>query len=179
MSMRNFICVCLLACAPAAAAPADGQHDFDFDFGTWKTHVSRLAHPLSGSKEWIELDGTSVVRTIMDGRANLVELDVAGPSGHIAGISLRLYDPDTRQWNLNYANLRNGALTSPTVGGFNAGRGEFFGVDTADGKPVFVRFVITCSAPDTCHFEQAFSGDGGKTWEVNWIATDTRVKNPV
>jgi hypothetical protein len=172
-----YFCACLVSCAPALAAQADGQRDFDFEFGTWKTHVSRLAHPLSGSKEWIELDGTSVVRSIMNGRANLVELDVTGASGRIAGISLRLYDPETQQWSLNYANLRNGALTAPTVGTFSNGRGEFFGADTLDGKTVFVRFVITCPAPDTCRFEQAFSNDG-KSWEANWIATDTRVKKP-
>ena len=176
MRARELIWVCLLSCTPAAAAPADGQHDFDFEFGTWKTHVSRLAHPLSGSKEWVELEGTSVVRAMMDGRANLVELDVSGPSGRIAGISLRLYNPDTHQWSLNYASLRNGTLTAPTVGAFDSGRGEFFGLDTVDGKSVFVRFVIACPAPDSCRFEQAFSADGGKSWEVNWIATDTRIK---
>ncbi|MGH8173686.1 MAG: hypothetical protein ACREPX_11095 [Rhodanobacteraceae bacterium] len=158
------------------AARADGQHDFDFEFGTWKTHVSRLAHPLAGSKEWLELEGTSVVRPIMEGRANLVELDIAGPSGRITGVSLRLYNPDTAQWNLNYASLRSGSMTAPTVGAFSNGRGEFFGADTLDGKPIFVRFVIACAEPDTCRFEQAFSSDGGKTWEVNWIATDTRIK---
>ena len=176
MHVRELVCVYVLSCASAAAAQPDGQHDFDFEVGTWKTHVSRLEQPLSGSKKWVELEGTSVVRAIMEGRANLVELDVAGSSGHIAGVSLRLYNPDTRQWSLNYASLRSGALTAPVVGGFNKGRGEFFGLDTLDGKPVFVRFVIACPAPDTCRFEQAFSDDGGKSWEVNWIAIDTRVK---
>jgi hypothetical protein len=176
MRVGAFAGVYLLSFAAASAVRADGQHDFDFEFGTWKTHVSRLAQPLSGSKEWLELEGTSVVRPIMQGRANLVELDIAGPSGRIAGVSLRLYNPDTRQWSLNYAGLRSGTLTAPVVGGFNNGRGEFFGLDTLEGKPVFVRFVIVCPLPDTCRFEQAFSGDGGKSWEVNWIATDTRVK---
>jgi hypothetical protein len=177
MRVQEFVCIYLLSYALAGTARADGQHDFDFEIGTWKTHVSRLAQPLSGSKKWVELEGTSVVRAIMDGRTNLVELDVSGPSGRIAGVSLRLYNPDTRQWSLNYASLRNGTLTAPTVGGFNKGRGEFFGLDTLDGKPVFVRFVIACSTPDSCRFEQAFSDDGGKSWEVNWIATDTRVKD--
>ena len=126
MRARNLVPVCVFWCT-TAAAQADGQHDFDFEFGTWKTHVSRLAHPLSGSKEWVELDGTSLVSKIMDGRGNLVELDISGPSGRIAGISLRLYNPDTRHWSLNYASLRSGTLTAPVVGGFNKGRGEFFG----------------------------------------------------
>jgi hypothetical protein len=158
----------------AANASSGSLHDFDFELGTWKTHVSRLAHPLSGSREWVELDGTSVVRNIMDGSANLVELDIAGPSGRIAGVSLRLYNPDTRQWSLNYANFRSGTLSAPVTGRIANGRGEFFGSDAIDGKPVFVRFVIACASADTCRFEQAFSPDGGKSWEVNWIATDTR-----
>jgi len=177
MRTRKLVfCICLMSCTSAAAERADGRHDFDFEIGTWKTHVSRLEKPLSGSQKWLDLDGTSVVRRIMDGRANLVELDVSGSSGTIAGISLRLYNPDTRQWSLNYASLRSGTLTAPVVGGFKEGRGEFFGLDTVDGKPVFVRFVIACATSDTCRFEQAFSDDGGKSWEVNWMATDTRVK---
>jgi hypothetical protein len=178
MHVRGLVCIGLLSCAPAAAERADGLHDFDFEIGTWKTHVARLEQPLSGSNKWVELEGTSVVRAIQDGRANLVELDIAGPSGRIAGVSLRLYNADTRQWSLNYASLRGGTLSPPVVGGFGDGRGEFFGLDTIDGKPVFVRFVVACPAPDTCRFEQAFSADGGKSWEVNWIATDTRVKTP-
>jgi hypothetical protein len=88
------------------AQARDGQRDFDFEIGTWKTHLSRLVHPLTGSTTWVEYEGTTVVRTVWNGKANLVELEVA---------------------------------------------------------------------PTSCHFEQAFSDDGGKTWEVNWIATDTRV----
>ena len=178
MRARKLVfCVCLVSGTSAATERADGLHDFDFEIGTWKTHVLRLEKPLSGSQKWLDLDGTSVVRKVMDGRANLVELDVTGSSGTIAGVSLRLYNPDTRQWSLNYASLRSGTLTAPVVGGFKDGRGEFFGLDTMDGKPVFVRFVIACATSDTCRFEQAFSDDGGKSWEANWIATDTRVKD--
>jgi len=178
MRARELVfCICFVSGASAAAERADGRHDFDFEIGTWQTHVSRLEKPLSGSQSWLDLDGTSVVRKVMDGRANLVELDVTGSSGTIAGVSLRLYNPDTRQWSLNYASLRSGTLTAPVVGGFKDGRGEFFGLDTVDSKPVFVRFVIACATSDTCRFEQAFSDDGGKSWEANWIATDTRVKD--
>ncbi|HEX7115104.1 MAG TPA: hypothetical protein VF193_08220 [Steroidobacter sp.] len=164
--------------APASTPDTerDGQHDFDFEIGTWKTHVKLLRRPLSGSSEWVELEGTSVVRKIWDGRANLVELDVSGPTGRLEGLSLRLYNPKTRQWSLNYANSRVGTITPPVIGSFKNGRGEFYGQESLDGRPVFVRFIIECESRDLCHFEQAFSGDGGKSWEVNWIATDTRVK---
>jgi hypothetical protein len=154
----------------------DGQHDFDFEIGTWNTHVRRLLHPLTGSTTWVELEGTSVVRKIWNGRANLVELDIEGPSGRIEGLSLRLYNPESHQWSLNFANSSAGTLTQPTVGEFKNGRGEFFSQETLSGRAIYVRFVISCASPDVCRFEQAFSDDGGKTWELNWIATDMRVK---
>ena len=98
---------------PSATAKHDGQHDFDFEFGTWKTHLKRRLHPLSGTNEWVEYDGTTVVRKIWDGRANLVELEVDGAAGHIEGASWRLYNPEGRQWSLNFANSKVGALTTP------------------------------------------------------------------
>ena len=178
--MRAWLLLCVLSvlsfCANAAAS-VDPAHDFDFEIGTWKTHVKLLKQPLVGAKEWIELDGTSVVRRVANGRANLVELDVAGGSLRIEGISLRLYEPATKQWSLNYVNLKSGTLTAPVTGAFRDGRGEFFGTDTVDGRPVFVRFLIACADRDTCTFEQSFSADGGKTWEANWIATDTRIRS--
>jgi len=167
--------------APSASAagvpsPRDGRHDFDFEIGTWKTHLRRLVHPLSGSTTWVEYDGTSVVRKVWEGRANLVELVADGPAGHFEGLNLRLYNPESRQWSLNFANSRAGTLGTPTVGAFENGRGEFFDQETFDGRAVLVRFVISDIMAGSCRFEQAFSADGGKTWEVDWIATDTRIE---
>ncbi|WP_162125746.1 hypothetical protein [Pseudoxanthomonas wuyuanensis] len=157
------------------ADPSGGQHDFDWEIGTWKTELRRLKSPLSGSDEWVEYAGTSVVRQVLDGRANLVELRVEGPAGRIEGASLRLYNPHTEQWNLNYASARNGTLSHPVYGGFRNGRGEFYGQEDFDGRAVLVRFVISQITRDSARFEQAFSDDGGRTWEANWIAIDTRV----
>jgi len=159
------------------AAGRDGQHDFDFEIGTWKTHLRRLVHPLTRSSHWVELQGTSVVRKIWEGRANLVELEVDGPEGHIEGLSLRLYHPQSHQWSLNYANSAAGTFGQPTVGEFKNGRGEFFDQEIYNGRMILVRNVWSDITPDSCRFEQAFSDDGGKTWEVNWIAVDTRVKD--
>jgi len=155
----------------------DGQHDFDFEIGVWKTHLRRLAHPLTGSTSWVEYDGTSVVRSVWSGRANLVELVAEGAAGHLQGLNLRFYNPESHQWSLNFANSNSGTLSQPTIGEFKNGRGEFFDQETVSGRAILVRFVISDITPNSCHFEQAFSDDGGKTWEVNWIATDTRVKD--
>jgi hypothetical protein len=164
------------ASAPGAQRQRDGQHDFDFEIGTWKTHLKRLMHPLTGSKTWVEYDGTTVVRKVWDGRANLVELVADGRAGHFEGLNLRLYNPEAHQWSLNFANVAGGTLTQPTIGEFRNGRGEFYDQETFNGRAVFVRFVISQLSPDSCHFEQAFSDDGGKSWEINWIADDTRVR---
>ncbi len=154
----------------------DGQHDFDWEFGIWKTHLKRRLRPLSGSHDWVEYRGTTTVRKVWNGRANLVELDVTGPAGHIEALALRLYNPETRQWSLNFSNSAGGTMAIPTVGEFKAGRGEFYAHETLDGRSILVRFIISEFSQKSAHFEQAFSEDGGKTWETNWIAVDTRVE---
>lgn len=165
----------------ATQEPAhDGQHDFDFEIGSWQTRLkvsSRLAHPFTGPSSWSEYEGTSVVRKIWNGRANLVELEADGANGHIEGLSLRLYNPQSHQWSLSYANSRIGTISVPAVGEFNNGRGEFYDQEMINGRTMLVRNVWSDITPNSCRFEQAFSDDGGKTWEVNWIATDTRVSN--
>ncbi|HUQ09692.1 MAG TPA: hypothetical protein VM146_05200 [Steroidobacteraceae bacterium] len=171
LSLTSFLSV-------AGAAPAhDGSHDFDFELGTWKTRVKRLVKPLTGSTTWVEMNGITTVKPVWGGRGNLVELEADGPNGHFRGLSLRLFNPQTQTWSLNFANAADGTLTIPTVGRFKDGRGEFFNEDTLGDKAIRVRFVITPLSPTEIRFEQAFSADQGKTWEVNWIATDTRVSD--
>jgi len=151
------------------------QHDFDFEIGTWKTHLKRLVHPLTGSTTWVEYEGTTVVDRVWHGRANLVELEVDGPKGHIEALSLRLYNPESHQWSLNFASSSGGSLGQPTIGEFKNGRGEFFDQELFNGRAILVRFVISDITANSCRFEQSFSDDGGKTWELNWVAADTRV----
>ena len=157
--------------------PGHGQHDFDFEFGVWRTHLRRLVGPLTGSTEWAEYDGTSIGRPIWDGRANLVELDVEGPAGRIRALSLRLYDPDAERWTLYSASAAGGGMSPPASGKFEDGRAEFLSEESLGGRPILVRFVISDITPTSCRFEQSFSDDGGASWELNWIATDTRVEN--
>ncbi len=161
--------------AVTAQAARDGAHDFDWEIGRWTTVLRYRPESLTGSDKWLDYRGTSDVRAVLDGRANLVELSVAGPAGKIEGASLRLYDPKARQWTLNFANIRSGQLTAPVYGGFDvSGRGLFYGTDTLDGRTVLVRFVISDVTRNSARFEQAYSADAGATWEVNWIAVDTR-----
>lgn len=162
-----------------AAAVHDGQHDFDFLLGSWKIHLKRRLKPLTGSDQWVEFDGTVVCRSIWGGLAEVEEFNVDSPEKKIfiQGLAVRLYNPRNRQWTIYWANRKNGVFDgAPQIGHFSNGRGEFYGQDTTeDGRPVYVRFAwsnITSSAP---HFEQAYSEDGGRTWEVNWITEQTRV----
>ena len=152
----------------------DGSRDFEFEFGSWATELRRLVSPLTGSTEWAEYRGTSEVRPIWDGAANLVELDVEGPAGRIRALSLRLYDPASQTWSLHSASVRGGGINPPAVGRFTDGIGEFVSEEELDGGPILVRFVISDITPTSCRFEQAFSDDAGGSWETNWIAGDTR-----
>jgi hypothetical protein len=194
MTTRTRVAASLLAASLSlpSAAPAqphgpptsspngapDGARDFDFEIGNWKTHVARLRHPLSGDTVWLEYDGTSVVKPVWGGRANTVELEVEGPGGrHIQGLSLRLYNPQSRQWSINYVNAASGTMGVPTVGAFTNGRGEFFDWEAYDGRMILVRNVWKDITPTSCRFEQSYSDDGGRTWELNWVATDTRLRD--
>jgi len=154
--------------------PRNGEHDFDFEVGHWSTHVKRLQHPLTGSQTWVEYNGTTDVRSVFNGKGVLLELTMDGAAGHFEGLSLRLYNPESHQWSLNFANAASGVLGTPTIGEFKDGRGEFYDQETLNGRAILVRFVISGITKDSVHFEQAFSDDGGKTWETNWIAEDTR-----
>ena len=162
----------------ASETSRDGSRDFDFEIGEWSTHVKRLQRPLSGSTTWLEYTGTTIVRGVLGRRANLAELAIEGPAGRIEGAALRLYNPETRQWSVNYFSAAGGTLTAPLFGGFQDGRGIFFGQDTFAGRVVLVRFIILKESEERYRFEQSFSADGGEHWELNWIATDTRRKTP-
>jgi len=156
----------------------DGQHDFDFELGSWKIHLKRMLHPLTASTIWVEFDGTSVPRKVWDGRAQLEEFETDSPAaGHIEGLTLRLHNPQTHQWRLYWANSKNGIMDPPQIGEFKNGRGEFYAQDILNGKAIFIRFIWSDTTTSKPHFEQSFSDDGGKTWEVNWITDQTRVSD--
>lgn len=183
------VCMSLLALTAGAAsgeaapipsttreAVAEGQRSFDWEIGTWRSQVRVLANPLSDAPdEWLDFAGTSVVRPLMDRRANVVEFEVQGPTGRIDALNMRLYEPQNDRWSLTFVNMRDGLLTPAVYGGFDGGVGEFYGEDQLDGRPIKVRFLIVRQGPDKARFEQAFSDDGGQTWETNWIVVDKRI----
>ena len=159
----------------SASAQRDARHDFDWDIGTWKTHQRRLLHPLSGSTTWVEYNGTDLVKKIWDGaNEGLVEAD--GPAGHLEIYTLRVYNPDSHQWNIYFTNPATGTLSPPAVGEFKNGKGKFYDQESFQGRAILVRFSVSDMAANSCRFEQAFSADGGKTWEVNFMVTETRVQ---
>ena len=191
MKLLNGIGISILAASAAVCAfplgassePAqppnearDGQHDFDFNFGTWKTHIKRILDPLSGATKSIELNGTVTVRRVWDGRAQLEEIEADGPNGHWEGMTLFLYNPQARQWSQSFVNSKSGVLTAPLLGAFKDGRGELFATDTFNDRSVLVRTVWSDIKPNSHHFEQSYSDDGGKTWAPAFVATLTREK---
>jgi hypothetical protein len=157
----------------------DGQHDFDFLVGSWKFHLKRLNRRLAGSTEWVEFDGTTICRRVLDGRAEVEEMKVESADKliRIQGLALRLYNPESHQWSIYWANAADGVLEqNPMVGQFSNGRGEFYNQQVYEGRAIYARFVWSGVTTDSPHFEQAFSGDGGKTWETNWITDQIREK---
>ena len=162
--------------APPKAVVRDGQHDFDFNIGVWKTHIKRVLDPLSGSTQSIELNGTVTVRKVWDGRAQLEEIETEGPNGHWEGLTLFLYNPASQQWSQTFVNSKVGVLTGSLIGEFKNGRGELFSQESVDGRSILVRAVWSDIKPDSHHFEQSYSDDGGKTWAPSFIANLTREK---
>jgi len=159
-----------------ASDPANQEaHGFDFLIGTWKTHYLRLRHPLSGDREWYACDGRSLVRPFWGGGANLEDGDLHCPAQYIRGVTLRLYDLATHQWLLYWGTQKNGlAAGLPQAGRFGSnGVGDFFAPDTFGGKPIVVRYRWLARAANP-RFEEAFSADGGKTWETVWTTDYTR-----
>lgn len=162
--------------AALAGAQRDGSHDFDWDIGAWKTHQRRLVHPLSGSNTWVDYHGTDIVRKLWNG-ANTGMIEADGPAGHLEIFTVRLYNPDSHQWGITFTNPAAGTMGAPVTGEFKDGRAEFYDQEPYKGREILVRFAISDVSANHCRFEQAFSDDGGKTWETNFIVTETRVSD--
>lgn len=166
-----------------ASAPAGAQtttandphwHDFDFEFGSWKADLRLLAHRLVGSHEWIDYRGTLVVHPLFHGKGNMSDLEVRNATSSIVGGALHLYNPETREWSVWFANAANGTLGIPGVGRFQNGRGVLYDHEVYHGRPIYVRQAFSNISAHTFDYEQAFSVDNGKAWETNLIINYTR-----
>lgn len=162
-----------LAFALPAMTQDSSAADFDFLIGTWNVHNRVLKQRLRGSREWAEFPARLAVRKVLGGLGNVDEFDGGPPDRPIHGMTVRLFDPHSRAWRIFWADdVRPGSFQPPMTGGFSAGRGEFFGDEEVDGVRVKCRFRWTTGAAP--RWEQAFSSDGGRAWETNWIMTFTR-----
>lgn len=151
-------------------ANLSGLHDFDFLVGNWQVHHRKLKERLANNHTWNEFEGTLSMRKLMDGYANVDDNVFHAPEGTYRGVGLRSYDPKTAQWAIWWLDGRSpfGDLDPPVKGHFVHGVGTFYADDTLRGKPVRVRFVWSNITKTTARWEQAYSADGGKTWEINW-----------
>lgn len=148
----------------------DSPADFDFFIGEWDVTHRRLTARLSGCTEWETFAGLTTVRKILGGFGNVDDNLLHLPEGAYRAATLRAFNPQTRQWSIWWLDSRSpGAFDVPVVGSFHDGLGTFIAQDQLNGRPIVVRFLWSVPAPDRPRWEQAFSPDGGQTWEVNWI----------
>ena len=157
---------------PGQAAPnLSGLHDFDFLVGSWRVHHKRLKERLANSHEWQEFEGTCTMRPLMNGYGNVDDNAIDLPGDNYRGIGLRSYDPKTGQWAIWWVDSRMpfNPLDPPVKGHFENGVGNFYSDDTLRGKTIRVRYTWSRITPTSAHWEQAYSPDGGKTWETNWL----------
>jgi hypothetical protein len=172
-------CLALLFATLSHAAPElkDGSHDFDFLIGNWQAHVRVLPDRLNGSNTWVQYDGISNHKKLLDSNANFEEFNAYSEQlkKRNKGQTLRLYNPQTHQWSIYLVDVDEGTLNLPPVTGqFTGNRGEFYNQDTDKGRAIYVRYVWLNISPKSARMEQSWSADGGKTWEVNWICELTR-----
>jgi hypothetical protein len=163
--------------ALARASEHDGAHDFDFLIGDWKAHVRRLPDRLVGSTTWVEYDGISNHKKLLDSNANFEQFEVDSPKAHlhIKAQTLRMYNPESHQWSIYLVDLDKGTLElPPVIGQFTGNRGEFYNQQAWKGRAVLVRYLWLNISPKSARMEQSFSPDGGKTWETNWICELSR-----
>ena len=153
----------------------DGRNDFDFLIGTWKVHHRRLKERLKGSTEWEEFDGDTVDRKILNGLGNIDENIIHRKTGPVHAISFRLFNPESKEWSIYWSTNLTGTLDVPMIGGFKEGRGEFYSQEVFESRHIYNRFIWSKITTNSCQWEQAFSIDGGKSWETNWIMEFERV----
>ena len=153
-------------------------HDWDWLVGMWDVRHRRLRERLIGSQDWDEFGGNSVEWNTMAGLGTIDDNVLELPSGPYRALGIRAFDPRAREWSIWWLDGRNPERIDPPVKGrFEGDTGTFIGQDTHKGRPVTVRFRWREIHGPRPWWEQAFSTDGGATWEVNWMNYFTRM-NP-
>lgn len=148
--------------------------DFDFWMGRWNVRNERLKERLRGSTEWVTFPAICEARPLIGGLGNIDHFMAEAWRPGWVGMTVRLYDPAHDRWSIYWTATGSGVFDPPVMGGFTNGVGIFEGNDQHDGTPVRVRFRWSHDTPHTARWEQAFSADGGATWETNWIMQMTR-----
>jgi hypothetical protein len=156
------------------ASETSSSHDFDYLVGKWKIRNRTLKAPLSGSDEWEEFDATQEFRQILLGLGNFDIFHTEHGGKPFEGLTVRLFDPQTRLWSIYWADSTAMKLDDGKVGSFDGNLGEFFGREVVAGKDVIVKFHWDKRNPETPVYSRAFSGDAGQTWEWNWRSNFSR-----
>ena len=152
------------------------EHDFDFLVGSWTVEHRRLKHRLAHSSEWETFSGTCHTWRVLGGQGDIDDNFLQAPAGSYRAVTMRSFDPATKSWSIWWLDSRNPHhLDPPVVGKFLDGVGTFFANDTFDGRPIVVRFIWSDITANSAKWQQAFSADGGKTWETNWVMEFHRV----
>ena len=151
-------------------------HDFDFLFGEWSVTHRKLKKRLQDNSEWLTFPGTLRVRPILGGAGNVDENVLHDPAGTYEASSIRIFDPASGNWSIYWMDGRTSGIDKPVVGRFNGPVGQFFNDDVFEGRPIKVRFTYENRGADEARWEQAFSNDGGRSWEPNWTMRFKRTK---
>ena len=163
--------------AAPTSQPAGSFHDFDFLVGRWTVKHRRLKGRLEHNIDWETFAGTCETRLILGGQANVDDNVLELPGGTYRAVTMRVFDPATKTWSIWWLDSRHPHdLDPPVAGGFRNGIGTFFADDRFRGKPIKVRFIWSDITATKARWQQAFSEDGGATWETNWVMEFSRVE---
>jgi len=153
------------------ASKNSSKHDFDYLVGHWNIRNRTLKEQLVGSDEWEEFDATQELRPILLGQGNFDIFRTQLGGKPFEGLTVRLFDPQTRLWTIYWADSKEVNLDEGKVGSFDGDEGDFFGREIINGKNVIVRFHWEKRDAKAPIYSRAFSADAGRTWEWNWYST--------
>ena len=159
-----------------APSPTSSQNDFDFFVGHWNIRNRKLKTRLNGCTDWMEFDAKQEMKKILHGLGNMDFFQTSIDERPFEGMTLRLFNPQTRLWSIYWADSNKAILDKPVLGSFENGIGKFYTKDSFEGRDILVVFLWDATDPDRPVWSQAFSEDDGQTWEWNWYMYMNRIK---